>query len=208
MNRDAVGNDFVCYEGIAICGILRIMKKIFFAALMSAVPFCCFAQYGYTENSIIATSSYRLLITEQRDVELHYVDCDNPYADDVSTSSNPNRRRNDDGVWDIDYSRFVKPDKKVLYRAVAEVLADELPFLKTSFGGRANIWLQAHTDSVGRFVNCKVRFWADAEDYNRISPEKLARLYALFSELSFGVPEEYRDISDHYFNMTVPFRDL
>ena len=184
------------------------MKKIFLTALMFGVPLCCFAQYDYTENSIIATSSYRLRITKQRNAELHYVDCDNPYKDGVATSSNPNRRRNDDGVWDIDYSRFERSDKKQVCRAVAEVLAEELPFLKTSFDGRANIWLRLHTDSDGRVVNCKVRIWADAEDYNRISPEKLAWLYGVFSDLSFGVPEEYRDISDLYFNMTIPFRDL
>lgn len=175
---------------------------------MSAVPFCCFAQYDYAENSIIATSSYRLKIVKLDASRLYYTDCDNPYNDIVSTSSNPNRHRNDDGMWDMDYSRLAKLDQNDMNKRVAAIFKDELPCLKTTFDGRGHIWFQIHTDSVGKFINGLVVIWADAEDYSRISPEKLARLYELASQMSLGVPEDYRDISSHHFYYMVPFRDL
>ena len=165
--------------------------------------------YQYTKNSVIQTSSGPISIIRAGGAYIHYAKAEPAYERfESSTSTDPTITRNDDGLWEIDYSKFAKPAQSVVCSMIRASWTQYMSMLKASCKDNDQVWITVRTDSKGKFKNADVKIWAEPSVYRQIPPTVLCDLLNRIDDLQFGIPPEYQCISDHYFRYSVFFKDL
>ena len=189
------------------------MKRLIliFAAVAALVSRVANAQelYQYTKDSVIQTEVGSIYIVEAYNSNLNFSKAVPAYEKfEPATSSNPSLVRNQEGFWNIDYSRFSKPSKTAVQNTLRLCFNQYLPILKTGIQGRGQVRIVIRTNSQGIFKNAEVKIWAEPSVYRQIPPAVLCNLLNSIDDLQFGIPTEYQCISDHYFRYSVFFKDL
>ena len=167
------------------------------------------AIYQYTRDSVIRTAVGDVYILRAGDAYLKFSKANPPF--DLlypATSSNPSITQNDEGLWDIDYTRYTKHPQTTISNIVRSNFAGYLNLLKSAFDNKGQIWITVRTNSTGVFKNAEITLWAKPSIYRQIPPEVLCGLLNALEELQFTIPPEYQCISDHYFHYSVFFKDL
>ena len=165
--------------------------------------------YQYTKNSVIQTSSGPISIIRAGGAYIHYAKAEPAYEQfEPSTSTDPTITRNDDGLWEIDYSKFVKPAQSVVCSMIRASWTQYMSMLKASCKDNDQVWITVRTDSHGAVKNADVKIWMEQSLYSQIPPFLLGQLLTKLSMLQFTIPQEYQCISDHYFRYSVFFKDL
>ena len=109
--------------------------------------------YQYTKNSVIQTSSGPISIIRAGGAYIHYAKAEPAYERfEPSTSTDPTITRNDDGLWEIDYSKFTKPAQSVVCSMIRASWTQYMSMLKASCKDNDQVWITVRTDSKGKFI--------------------------------------------------------
>ena len=165
--------------------------------------------YQYVQDSIYQTAAGPISIIRANGAYIHYAKAEPAYERfEPATSSNPAITYNDEGFWEIDYSRFVKPSESDVCNMTKTAFNHYLSILNTDTTHCRQVRIVIRTDSQGTFKNADVKIWAEPSIYRQIPPEVLCGLLNALDDLQFTIPPEYQCISDHYFRYSVFFKDL
>lgn len=187
------------------------MKKIIILALLALVSNMTYGQtsYQYLRDSVFQTLTGPMRIIRAGGAYIHYTKAEPAYERfEPSTSTDPTITRNDDGLWEIDYSKFVKPAQSVVCSMIRSSWPQYMSMLKASCDDNDQVWITVRTDSQGTVKNVDVKIWMEQSLYSQIPPHQLGVLLIKLGMLQFTVPAEYQCISDHYFHYSVFFKDL
>ena len=177
-------------------------------ALMSNMAYSQ-TSYQYSRDSVYQTLAGPISIIRAGGAYIHYAKAEPAYERfEPSTSTDSTITRNDDGLWEIDYSRFVKPAQSVVCSMIRATLTQYISMLKASCKDNDQVWITVRTDSQGAVKNVDVKIWMAQSLYSQIPPTQLGLLLTRLSTLQFTVPSEYQCISDHYFHYSIFFKDL
>ena len=165
--------------------------------------------YQYVQDSVYQTAAGPISIIRAGGAYIHYAKAEPAYERfEPSTSTDSTITQNDDGLWEIDYSKFVKPAQSVVCSMIRATFTQYIPMLKASCKDNDQVWITVRTDSQGVVKNVDVKIWMEQSLYSQIPPTQLGLLLTRLSSLQFTVPSEYQCISDHYFHYSVFFKDL
>ena len=79
--------------------------------------------YQYTKDSVYQTAAGPISIIRAGGAYIHYAKAEPAYERfEPSTSTDSTITRNDDGLWEIDYSKFVKPAQSVVCSMIRATL--------------------------------------------------------------------------------------
>ncbi len=187
------------------------MKKMIILTILALMSNMAYSQtsYQYSRDSVIQTLAGPIHIIRAGGAYIHYAKAEPAYERfEPSTSTDSTITRNDDGLWEIDYSKFVKPAQSVVCNMIRASWTQYMSTLKASCDDNDQVWITVRTDSHGAVKNADVKIWMEQSLYSQIPPFLLGQLLTKLSMLQFTIPQEYQCISDHYFRYSVFFKDL
>ena len=114
--------------------------------------------YQYVQDSVYQTAAGPISIIRAGGAYIHYAKAEPAYERfEPSTSTDSTIARNDDGLWEIDYSKFVKPAQSVVCSMIRATLTQYMSMLKASCKDNDQVWITVRTDSQGVVKNVDVK---------------------------------------------------